>query len=400
MENPERHTIYLTVSLLVHFLCNRKSNPNAEKNSAKKQSLLLRYFNTLLGYSNSEKCFTIPPVRLRKAAICNAFLAGLPEILDNNLMIGNQLLPIVLHLLLHLPSPQKFASDQSSADYSLALLDLPARHSWLHTLIIILYKYRYDQVPINELIKKLIKIVIATIELHCHECSKDSEPKTTEYNVWSDSSDNEEAEEKIIREEEDDTSLDNSQSQMQDISESKQLIRPESLKVSKTLSNTGGQLITFQTVEVKPPISEIIQPTIVEPTITLHDPGERSEGSPIIPSITKSHYNSSGRRSKFKNRNKKRQIRAGCARLRCGFCNELLETFDEETMSLGLISLSTFVHREPSMAAPMLFRIITAVSKFVDHPQYPWHETNIFVPGNSRSTGKQLIRVTLHQVSF
>ncbi|KAE9556072.1 hypothetical protein FO519_000706 [Halicephalobus sp. NKZ332] len=296
MENPERHTIYLTVSLLVHFLCNRKSNPSAEKNSAKKQSLLLRYFNTLLGYSNSEKCFTIPPMRLRKAAICNAFLTGLPEILDNNLMIGNQLLPIVLQLLLHLPSPQKFASDQSSADYSLALLDLPARHSWLHTLIIILYKYRYDQVPINELIKKLIKIVIATIELHCHECPVDSEPKTTEYNIWSDSSEGEEAEEKIIREEEDDTSLDNSQSQMQDLSESKQLIRPESLKVSKTLSNTGGQLITFQTVETKLP-TENPQPTIVEPTVTLHDPGERSEGSPIIPSITKSHYNSSGRRN-------------------------------------------------------------------------------------------------------
>lgn len=127
-----------------------------------------------MGFSNSEKCFTIPPNRLRyfikilyfnvklvlsfvfrKAAVCTAFLTGLPEILDNNLMIGNQvsyivnlafmmfkfqMLPIIVQLLVHLPSPQKFASDQSAADYSLQLLDQPSRHSWLHTLILILYK--------------------------------------------------------------------------------------------------------------------------------------------------------------------------------------------------------------------------------------------------------------------
>jgi len=52
--------------------------------------VLLRHFNTLLGYSNSEKCFTIPPARLRRAAVCNAFLHGLPGVLDSNLLIGNQ----------------------------------------------------------------------------------------------------------------------------------------------------------------------------------------------------------------------------------------------------------------------------------------------------------------------
>ena len=45
-----------------------------------------------------------------------------------------------MQLLLHLPSPQKFASDQPAADYSLRLLEQLARHSWLNTLIIILYK--------------------------------------------------------------------------------------------------------------------------------------------------------------------------------------------------------------------------------------------------------------------
>uniref|UniRef100_A0A7E4W212 Protein unc-79 homolog n=1 Tax=Panagrellus redivivus TaxID=6233 RepID=A0A7E4W212_PANRE len=396
MENPERHTVYLTVSLLVHFLCNRKSNPSAEKNSAKKQSLLLRYFNTLLGYSNSEKCFTIPPDRLRKAAICNAFLSGLPEILDHNLMIGNQMLPIVAQLLVHLPSPQKFASDQSTADYSLSLMDLPARHSWLHTLIIILYKYRYDVAPINDTILKLIQIVIATVECQCHDCSNTTvEPKPTEFVLWSDSEDDDEVEEKVIKEEEDDGMCEQVKISAP-VDMSSQMIRPESLKVMHA-NSSGGQLITFNTTEMKPSLGEVSmsQPTIVEPTIVLHE--SVSESSPI-PSISKTHYNSS-RRNKFRNRNKKRQVRGEYVRLTCGFCNDALETFDEETISLSLICLSTFVHREPAMAAPLLFRIITSVARFVDSAQFPWHDYSIFVPGNSRSAAKQLLRVTLHQMS-
>lgn len=154
MENPERHTIYLTVALFVHFLCNKRVSTSGEKASAKKQSVLLRHFNTLLGYSSSDRCFTVTPHRLRKSVVCNAFMSGLPEILDTNLMIGQQvmrreglncivhfqMLPIIIQLLLHLPSPQKFASDQASADYSLSLLNLPLRHYWLNTLLPILYK--------------------------------------------------------------------------------------------------------------------------------------------------------------------------------------------------------------------------------------------------------------------
>ena len=135
---------------------NKHSTPTDEKANAKKQSLLFRLFNTLLGYSNTEKCFTIPPARLRysklvytssrlfflfrKSAVCNAFLSGLPEILDLNLIIGNQLLPTVVQLLMHLPSPQKLASDQNVSNYSLKLLSAHMRHLWLNSFILILYK--------------------------------------------------------------------------------------------------------------------------------------------------------------------------------------------------------------------------------------------------------------------
>lgn len=66
-ENPERHTVYMTVVLFMMFLSSKKTtlvSPD-EKAAAKKQSLVLRHLNTLLGYSNTEKCFSIPPQRLR-----------------------------------------------------------------------------------------------------------------------------------------------------------------------------------------------------------------------------------------------------------------------------------------------------------------------------------------------
>ncbi|VDK72347.1 unnamed protein product [Anisakis simplex] len=49
--------------------------------------------------------------------------------------------------------------------------------------------------------------------------------------------------------------------------------------------------------------------------------------------------------------------------MRCVYCNELLQSFDEETLSLCLIAVETFLHREPTMAAPMLFRIINTVTR-------------------------------------
>lgn len=47
---------------------------------------------------------------------------------------------LTVQLLLHLPSPQKLANDQAVMEYSLILLDSNARHFWLNSVILILYK--------------------------------------------------------------------------------------------------------------------------------------------------------------------------------------------------------------------------------------------------------------------
>lgn len=81
-----------------------------------------------------------------------------------NSFSGNQLLPTVAQLLIHLPSPQKLASDQNVTNYSLALLTQHTRHLWLQSLILILYKYRFDQLPVSEYIVRLIGIVVKTLQ--------------------------------------------------------------------------------------------------------------------------------------------------------------------------------------------------------------------------------------------
>lgn len=58
--------------------------------------------------------------------------------------------------------------------------------------------------------------------------------------------------------------------------------------------------------------------------------------------------------------------------LRCSQCNTPLELYDEDTIGLGVVCLSTFVHREPSLAAPYLLKILTAVAKVANYVYYPW----------------------------
>ncbi|KAJ1358034.1 hypothetical protein KIN20_016338 [Parelaphostrongylus tenuis] len=139
----------------------------------------------------------------------------------------------------------------------------------------------------------------------------------------------------------------------------KGMIRPESLTVTTIQEHEGEQLL---------------QPTIIEPRAMR----KRSE-------VTKR-----------KDANKRTSANV---ELRCDYCNECLTSFDEETISLCLIAVETFLHREPAMAAPILFSLLHTVTRLIDHPIYPWHDTEMFVPGNCRSVAKQMLRVTLHQLS-
>lgn len=47
----------------------------------------------------------------------------------------------------------------------------------------------------------------------------------------------------------------------------------------------------------------------------------------------------------------------------CPECGTSLEQFDEETLNLCIVVLSTFVHQSPSMAMPFLLRMLESVAR-------------------------------------
>jgi len=48
---------------------------------------------------------------------------------------------------------------------------------------------------------------------------------------------------------------------------------------------------------------------------------------------------------------------------KCLKCHAVLESYDDETISLSVICLATFIHREPALAAPLLLDMLHSVSK-------------------------------------
>jgi hypothetical protein len=57
---------------------------------------------------------------------------------------------------------------------------------------------------------------------------------------------------------------------------------------------------------------------------------------------------------------------------RCPDCNAVLESYDEETISLAVVCLATFIHREPGLAAPSLLDMLITVARIANSTPYPW----------------------------
>lgn len=57
---------------------------------------------------------------------------------------------------------------------------------------------------------------------------------------------------------------------------------------------------------------------------------------------------------------------------RCPRCYTELEEYDEDALGLAITCLSTFVHREPTMAAPYLVDMFLPVARIACHNAYSW----------------------------
>ncbi|KAK0097709.1 hypothetical protein PV326_014335 [Microctonus aethiopoides] len=99
---------------------------------------------------------------------------------------------------------------------------------------------------------------------------------------------------------------------------------------------------------------------------------------------------------------KQSQIRIGdeCIHDRCSECGTINEEYSDEELGLCIITLGTFIHREPALAAPLLPEILGIITKVALNAMYPWQsETNMHLPGGAVSVAHQFLRCVLHQLA-
>lgn len=100
----ETHSLLLTT--LMQFLAQPDlAQLSDDKFQSQIQNLVLRHLSLLLGYGPTERAFCVTPQKLRSSATFNAFLSALPQVLDRNLAIGANLLPMTLSLMIFCPAP-------------------------------------------------------------------------------------------------------------------------------------------------------------------------------------------------------------------------------------------------------------------------------------------------------
>ncbi|KAI5736841.1 hypothetical protein M8J76_007669 [Diaphorina citri] len=151
-----------------------KAYPSDEKNVAKKQTIVLRHLYLLLGYNQVERIFQVSPSKLRMSPVFNAFISNLPQLYDQNNLMGMLILPTSLLLLQYCPCPPHhiIPDFQTHPNYSLWYLEPVARRSWLMSLLVLLYKYHYNEETFAPNVVALIKIVMNTLDAQHHVCRR------------------------------------------------------------------------------------------------------------------------------------------------------------------------------------------------------------------------------------
>lgn len=145
----------------------------------KQQTIVLHHLYLLLGYNQTERLFHIPPMRIRASAVFNSFIANLPQVMDQNHLMGWLLLPTVIQVLLYAPNQGNGllqsgneAIHSISYTFSLWNMEIHVRRNWMMSLLVILYKYQYNQPPYADQIQNLIRIIINSVESHFHLCRR------------------------------------------------------------------------------------------------------------------------------------------------------------------------------------------------------------------------------------
>ncbi|XP_044313360.1 protein unc-79 homolog isoform X6 [Drosophila rhopaloa] len=176
LEESDRETIHLLVFMLMQFMSRTdQAYPSEEKPMTKTQNIVLKHLFLLLGHNQIDKTFHTTPESLRVSAVFNAFLANLPQVLDQNHLIGGLILPSVMQIILYAPNPTSTSGESYQNlvfNYSLWHLEQYPRRNWLFTLLVVLYKYSYTTPPLSGYVIAGIRLIMNSLRGHFHQCRR------------------------------------------------------------------------------------------------------------------------------------------------------------------------------------------------------------------------------------
>ncbi|KPU80259.1 uncharacterized protein Dana_GF18469, isoform C [Drosophila ananassae] len=176
LEESDRETIHLLVFMLMQFMSRTdQAFPSEDKPVTKTQNIVLKHLFLLLGHNQIDKTFHTTPESLRVSAVFNAFLANLPQVLDQNHLIGGLILPSVMQIILYAPNPTSTSGESYQNivfNYSLWHLEQYPRRNWLFTLLVVLYKYSYTQPPLSGYVISAIRMIMNSLRGHFHQCRR------------------------------------------------------------------------------------------------------------------------------------------------------------------------------------------------------------------------------------
>ncbi|XP_034431422.1 protein unc-79 homolog isoform X3 [Hippoglossus hippoglossus] len=180
----DHQTVHQLIMVLMKFMAKDKSSAEADIGSAKAFNTVKRHLYVLLGYDQQEGCFMIAPQKMRTSTCFNAFIAGIAQVMDYNISLGKQLLPLVVQVLKYCTCPQLRHYFQQPPRCSLWALKPHIRQMWLKALLVILYKYPYRDMDGSKIVLHLIHITINTLNAQYHSCR----PHATAGPLYSDNS--------------------------------------------------------------------------------------------------------------------------------------------------------------------------------------------------------------------
>ncbi|XP_067932089.1 protein unc-79 homolog [Watersipora subatra] len=170
MENEklEHSILHLLMSLIIKYMSSPTTN-EAEDDPNPSQASTIEHIFYLLGYAEGR--FFVKPSQLRASPTLNALLTNLPTFLDGNVELATKFLPDFLNILKCCGSPQKYASDNQTPDYTLVHLPPSLTKFWVQSFLIVLYKYNYScSAELSPTISYLVRIILNTLATIPHSC--------------------------------------------------------------------------------------------------------------------------------------------------------------------------------------------------------------------------------------